>query len=246
MIHLVLAAALLVAAPAPAPGPAAPRPAAPAEASAPAPAAPAVPAAAQAPAGGTAPAPVAAPELARKVQAFYERTRDLTTSFTQTYTYGGLGRHAVSTGTLQVKKPGLMRWDYASPSRKTIAVTGHRLVQYEPEENQALVDEKFDATAMSAAVTFLLGQGDLVREFQPTLGEGGALVLTPRTPDPRVARITLTVGPAGEVLGTAVLDGAGNENHLVYQGLKHNTGLKDEAFQVTLPKDVRYMTLPGR
>jgi len=191
-------------------------------------------------------APDAALALVRKVQALYERTKDLEAGFTQTYTYAGLGRRAVSTGTLRVKKPGLMRWDYATPGKKTIAVVGKRLVQYEPEENQAYVDERFDATAMSAAVTFLLGTGDLAREFVPTLDSAGALVLTPRSPDPRVVRITLTTGRDGEVLGTAVLDGGGNENRLVFQGLKRNAGLAEAAFEVTLPKDVRRVLPPGR
>ena len=126
-----------------------------------------------------APGPTAV-ELTRKVQAFYEKTRDLEAAFTQTYVYGGLGRKLTSTGTLKIKKPGLMRWDYQSPSPKVVAVTGKRLVQYEPEEQQACVDEQFDATALTAAVAFLLGKGDLARDFTPSLGEGGALVLRPK------------------------------------------------------------------
>ena len=88
--------------------------------------------------------------LAQRVQGFYERTRDLEARFTQTYTYASFGRSQVSKGRLRVKKPGMMRWDYESPAPKTVAVKGKRLVQYEPEENQAFVDEKFDASAMSA------------------------------------------------------------------------------------------------
>jgi outer membrane lipoprotein carrier protein len=215
-------------------------------------AAPAIPAVQPAPAPSAAAAqpaaaqPADAAALVKKVQALYERTRDLTARFTQTYTYAGLGRRAVSTGTLQVKKPGLMRWDYVTPGKKTIAVVGRRLVQYEPEENQAYVDDRFDATAMSAAVTFLLGTGDLAKEFVPSLDAAGALVLTPRTPDPRVARITLTTGPDGEVLGTAVVDGAGNENRLAFEGLKRNAGLADAAFEVALPRDARRVLPPGR
>jgi len=198
------------------------------------------------------PAPAAdrepAAALARKVQALYERTRDLEARFTQTYLYAALGRRQVSTGTLRVRRPGLMRWDYATPSVKTVAVAGTRLVQYEPEEKQAYVDEHFDATAMSAAVTFLLGQGDLLKSFEPSLGEGpgDVLVLTPRQPDPRVARVVLTVGPEGEVLGTAVVDGSGNENRLAFEGLRRNVGLTEAAFQVALPKDVRRIDPPGR
>src|SRR5512139_1161849 len=115
-----------------------------------------------------APAP-AAPSLAAKVQGYYERTPDLEARFAQTYTYAGFGRKQVSSGTLRVKKPGMMRWDYEKPARKTIAVKGSRLVQWEPEENQAYVDDRFDASAMSAAVTFLIGKGDLAREFDPSV-----------------------------------------------------------------------------
>jgi len=195
-------------------------------------------------AGPAATPPVAAPagaaaDLTRKVQAFYERTRDLEASFTQTYLYAGLGRKLTSTGTLKVKKPGLMRWDYQSPTPKVVAVTGRKLVQYEPEERQAYVDEQFDATAMTAAVGFLLGTGDLARDFSASLGEGGTLVLRPRVADPRVARIAFTVGPDGEVLATAVLDGAGNENRLAFTAMKRNAGLPDAAFEVKLPAGTR-------
>src|SRR6266496_3615434 len=86
--------------------------------------------------------------LARGVQAFYEKTKDLETSFVQTYTYAAFGRSQTSRGTLRVKKPGKLRWDYLEPTPKTIVVNGPRLVQYEPDANQAYVDEHFDATAL--------------------------------------------------------------------------------------------------
>jgi outer membrane lipoprotein carrier protein len=187
-----------------------------------------------------------AAELARKVQAFYESTRDLEARFQQTYTYSGFGRRQVSSGTLKVKKPGMMRWDYEQPSRKTVAVKGSRLVQYEPEENQAYVDERFDASAMSAAVTFLLGKGDLAREFTLSGGEGGTLVLRPREADPRVDSIALTVGPSGEVTATRVEDGAGNVNEVKLTHVRRNAGIPDASFDVKLPKDVRRIDAAGR
>jgi outer membrane lipoprotein carrier protein len=190
------------------------------------------------------PAPDAA-SVARKVQDFYERTKDLEARFSQTYTYGGFGgRRQVSRGVLKVKKPGMMRWDYEAPEPKTIAVTGSRLVQWEPAENQAYVDEKFDASAMSAAVTFLLGKGDLAREFDVALGDAGWLVLTPKAPDPRVQSVELEVGPEGDVRATRVRDGSGNVNELRFQDVRRNVGLADTAFQVKLPKDVRKVQAP--
>jgi outer membrane lipoprotein carrier protein len=197
-------------------------------------------------AAAPAPAPDQAADLARKVQAYYEATRDLEAKFQQTYTYAGFGRRQVSSGTLRVKKPGMMRWDYEKPTAKTIAVKGARLVQYEPEEKQAYVDEKFDASAMSAAVTFLLGKGDLAREFDLSTGEGGALVLRPKEPDPRVESIALTVGPSGEVTATRVTDGAGNVNEVKLTAVRRNPGLPESAFELKLPKDVRRVDGAGR
>jgi outer membrane lipoprotein carrier protein len=192
------------------------------------------------------PAAASAADLARKVQAHYERTADLQARFQQTYTYAGFGRRQVSSGTLRVKKPGMMRWDYEQPAKKTIAVKGSRLVQLEPEENQAYVDERFDASAMSAAVTFLLGKGDLAREFQISRGDGGSLVLRPKEPDPRVDSIVLVVGPEGEVKETRVVDGSGNVNEIRFSDVRRNQGLSDAAFEVKLPKDVHRIPAPGK
>src|SRR5512132_1891578 len=194
-----------------------------------------------------APAPdLPAAELARKVQSYYERTADLEARFQQTYTYSGFGRRQVSSGTLRVKKPGMMRWDYEKPGKKTIAVKGSRLVQFEPEENQAYVDERFDATAMSAAVTFLLGKGDLAREFDLATDASGALLLRPKEEDPRVESIALSVGPSGEVTATRVTDGAGNVNEVKLTGVRRNPGLPEAAFDVKLPKDVHRVDASGR
>lgn len=199
--------------------------------------------AAPSPAGSPSPDATA---LARRVQGFYESTRDLRARFVQTYSYAALGRSQVSKGTLEVKKPGKMRWDYQSPTAKSIAVNGSRLVQWEPEANQAFVDEKFDATAMSAAVTFLLGKGSLEKEFLIASGEGGTLVLRPRTPDPRVDTVTLTAGPDGEVTRTRVVDGQGNVNDISFEEIRRNTGIPDARFEIELPAGVRRLSLPGK
>ncbi len=194
---------------------------------------------------GTPPA-ADATALARKVQGFYETTRDLRARFVQTYTYASIGRRAVSKGTLEVKKPGKMRWDYESPSTKTIVVNGSRLVQWEPEANQAYVDDKFDATAMSAAVTFLLGKGSLEKEFLLSAGEGGTLVMRPRKADPRVESVTLTAGPDGEVTRTVVVDGQGNANDITFEAIERNPGVKDDRFELALPSGVRRLAMPGK
>ncbi len=184
--------------------------------------------------------------LGQRVQGYYEKTKDLEASFVQTYTYSAAGRSQTSRGTLRVKKPGKLRWDYVDPAKKTIVVNGSRLVQYEPEENQAYVDEHFDASAMSAAVTFLLGKGKLEREFDLSAEAGGKLVLTPKKADARVERVVLTVSESGEVIDTRVVDGSDNVNEVAFQDLRRNVGLKDDVFILDLPKDVHRVKAPGQ
>lgn len=188
--------------------------------------------------------PPATRELARAVQAYYERTQGFEASFVQTYRYAAGGRSQVSRGTLKVKKPGRMRWDYQTPERKTVTVASSRLVQWEPEANQVYVDEHFDATAMSAAVTFLLGQGNLEREFHLSSAGPGLLVLKPRKPDARVESVTLTVGPEGQVTATRVEDAQGNVNLIELRDVRRNARLLDRDFEVQIPPGAHRVTAP--
>jgi outer membrane lipoprotein carrier protein len=184
--------------------------------------------------------------LVRKVQAHYDQTKDLRAKFQQTYTYSGFGRKQTSSGELLVKKPGMMRWEYKKPAPKVVVVKGSRLVQYEPEENQAYVDERFDASGMSAALTFLLGKGDLEKEFDVAVRPGGTLVLRPKVEDPRVESIELVAGPEGQILVTRVIDGSSNVNEIRLEDVKRNVGLADGAFELELPKGVILVSPPGK
>lgn len=188
--------------------------------------------------------PPDAQALAREVQAFYEHTRDLEAGFVQTYTYAAFARTQQSRGTLRVKKAGKLRWDYTAPAPKTIVVNGTHLVQYEPDANQAYVDDRFDLSTTSAAVTFLVGKGSLEREFHLATDAEGHLVLTPRAADARVERVVLTVAPGGEVTATRVVDGSGNVNEIAFRGLRRNVGIPDQAFVLDLPGDVHRVKAP--
>jgi len=184
--------------------------------------------------------------LVRKVQAHYDQTKDLRARFQQTYTYSGFGRKQTSSGELLVKKPGMMRWEYRKPAPKVVVVKGTRLVQYEPDENQAYVDDRFDSSGMSAALTFLLGKGDLEKEFDVSVRAGGTLVLRPKAEDPRVDSIELVAGPEGQILVTRVIDGSSNVNEIRLEDVRRNVGLPDSAFDLELPKGVVLMSPPGK
>ncbi|NIR32823.1 MAG: outer membrane lipoprotein carrier protein LolA, partial [Gammaproteobacteria bacterium] len=70
--------------------------------------------------------------VAGAVQAFYNQTKGVQTSFYQTYFNKLYDRYDRSRGTVTFAKPGKMRWDYARPNGKIIASDGSALTVYTP------------------------------------------------------------------------------------------------------------------
>ena len=58
------------------------------------------------------------------MQRRYDQAKDLRARFSQNYTRGVVGRSTLSTGTLTFKKPGRMRWEYATPAGKLFLLDG--------------------------------------------------------------------------------------------------------------------------
>src|SRR5438270_187751 len=82
-------------------------------------------------------------ELASRVQRFYAHTKDFSANFAQHYTYVAMGRVEDSSGTVQVKKPGLVRWDYQKPDARTLYVENKTLWIWRPEDKEVQVKRNF-------------------------------------------------------------------------------------------------------
>src|SRR3954467_11910390 len=143
-----------------------------------------------------APAKDSATAIARRVQAYYAQTKDFSAIFRQRYTYVSIGRVEDSEGTVQVKKPGFVRWDYVRPDKRTLYVQGKTLWIWRPEDQEAQVKRDFGGDQLSSAFTFLWGRGNLLKEFSPHLvpvpaglPAGDALELTPVKPVAGVAKL---------------------------------------------------------
>jgi outer membrane lipoprotein carrier protein len=200
------------------------------------------------------PAPLARPPeltpevkaLVEKMQGFYERTQDFTANFHQEYAYKSFGRTATSTGTVAFKKPGQMRWDYLTPSKRSFVLSGDRIYSWDPEA-QTLTRAEVKTSELSTSVTFLWGKGRLSDEFtivRMPCGEcqGVLLVLTPKKAESRFRELRLELDPkTAQVRKTVVVDPDGSENAIVFSDLKTNTGLGKEAFVLDVPKGAQVL-----
>src|SRR5258707_14632262 len=73
--------------------------------------------------------------LTAAIDTHYNHLHSLEAEFTEVYRGSGMER--TETGTLWLKKPGKMRWEYRSPREKLFVSDGHDAWFYVPGDRQA-------------------------------------------------------------------------------------------------------------
>ena len=186
------------------------------------------------------------------VEGAYARLADLRADFIQQAFNKSLGQTIKAEGTVYLKRPGKMRWEYRAPAPQQIVSDGQSLWVYTPELNQVNVGEAPRALAGPAG-SFLAGLGKVSEEFTVRFlnpatktDEAGNLVLdlTPRRPTPVLTRLILSVDPREFLTRKAVLyDQFDNTVTMLFTRVTVNPGLADRLFIFTPPKGVAVVPL---
>jgi outer membrane lipoprotein carrier protein len=193
--------------------------------------------------GPPAPPPGAA-DWARKIELRHRASADLTARFTQTYRSKMLGRQIVEKGTVAIKRPGRMLWEYLEPEKKVFVSDGRQIFFYVPADKQVIRrDQPGDK---GVALSLLSGQADLLSQFDVVLeqNESGAprLRLTPKKPDPEVERVFLETDAQNRITVIDVKDTQGNESRFAFDNIRENVGIKDSIFRFVVPKGVEVIS----
>ncbi|HEY3975051.1 MAG TPA: outer membrane lipoprotein chaperone LolA [Candidatus Sulfotelmatobacter sp.] len=173
-----------------------------------------------APAGIAADAPVDVKAVAEAVDAHYNHLHSLEAEFTELYRGSGMGR--TETGTLWLKKPGKMRWEYRSPREKLFVSDGRDAWFYVPADRQARKTAAKKLDDVRSPLAFLLGKAKLEKELQglslaPDIEplQSGDVVLrgVPTALADRVSEIVLEVTPEHQIMRIVIqeVDGAATE-----------------------------------
>ncbi|HXH07332.1 MAG TPA: outer membrane lipoprotein carrier protein LolA [Vicinamibacterales bacterium] len=187
-----------------------------------------------------------AAEVARALEARYARVRDFTASFVQTYEGGVLRRRVVERGTVRVKRPGRMRWEYREPEKKLFVADGRRLYAYIPADRQVIVTDLPEGDEATTAALFLAGRGDLTRDFEASFGElpgapPGSIVLrlTPRRPERDYDWLLLALDASTLQIRMLVAgDRQGGRSTFTFSDVRENVGLSDKTFEFSIPRGV--------
>jgi outer membrane lipoprotein carrier protein len=184
------------------------------------------------------------------IQARYEGVRDLEARFEQTsrsVALGGPGRASTSTGTVRFAKPGKMRWSYEAPEPSLVVSDGQTLWLFDPSRREAQRLPVGGGYFSGASVQFLLGQGDILRDFEVTpqrCDEAIAeLVLRPRQPESFERLEVRAERKTGDLLRTTVVDLLGNATEVSFSQIRVNQSPPADTFGFEPPAGVEVIDL---
>jgi len=183
--------------------------------------------------------------LAAKVDRHYDHIHTLEAQFTETYKGAGVSR--TESGTLLLRKPGRMRWDYQQPHPKLFVSDGNTAWFYVPGEQQARRTPVKELDDLRSPLRYLLGKTKLEKEMEglsvaagiPPVTEGDVVLRgVPRGMRERVAEALLEITSEGLITRIVVeeLDGVVTEFRFLQQ--KENVEISDQKFHFQPPAGV--------
>ena len=183
--------------------------------------------------------------MAHAVDAHYNHLRTLQTDFTEIYR--GDGAERSESGTLWLKKPRKMRWEYRSPREKLFVSDGKDVWFYLPAERQLRKTEFRKLDDLRSPIAFLLGKTKLENELQglskvvdqaPLNPANTLLRGVPKAMADRVSEVLLEVTPSSQLARIVLIEVDGASTEFRFASPKEDLALSDRLFQFTPPKGV--------
>ena len=191
-------------------------------------------------------------KITGRADTFYNHIQTLQVNFTETYR--GAGMQRVESGTLELKKPGKMRWDYEQPQKKLFVSDGHTAWFYVPGEQQVRKAPVKKLDDLRSPLQYLLGKTKLEKEFQNLSlapdakpSQPGDVVLrgVPKSMADRVSQVLLEITPEGHFRRIAIDELDGSTTEFLFSNEKTNAVLPDSRFKFVPPPGVETVEATG-
>ncbi len=183
--------------------------------------------------------------IADKVDQRYNHMHTMEADFTETYTGAGMTR--TESGTLLLKKPGQMRWNYDQPRPKVFVTDGHIAWFYVPGEKQARRTPVKQLDDLRSPLRYLLGKTKLEKELdglslapdQKPVNSGDIVLRgVPRGMRDRVEETLLEIAPDGMIVRIVVEELDGSMTEFRFHQQKENVQIADQQFHFIPPAGV--------
>ena len=183
--------------------------------------------------------------IAQAVDERYNHLRSLQAEFTEIYR--GAGMERTESGTLWLKKPGKMRWEYRSPRDKLFLSDGKDAWFYVPGERQVRRTAVKKLDDLRSPLAFLLGKTKLEKELQglslapdviPLAAGDVVLRGVPKSLADRVSQVLLEITPEHWIRRILIEEVDGSVTEYRFSNYRENVDLPDQRFQFVVPDGV--------
>lgn len=180
-------------------------------------------------------------QIVDQLQKSYDSISDFTADFRQETEYKTLNKTLKAWGKVSYKRPGKMLWRFEEPKNQWVLADGQSLYFYQPENKQVLKTPLKSAFTSTVPLTFLLGIGNLKRDFKATSKgvEGNLYVLQlgPKDGSKGVEEVTLGVDKQNYQINWArIKDPAGNLTTVHFSNIRRGVGVTDSIFRLQVPQ----------
>ena len=183
--------------------------------------------------------------IAQAVDDHYNHLQTLETEFTETYQGAGADRE--ESGSLWLKKPGKMRWEYRSPKEKLFLSDGKDAWFYLPDDRQVRRTAVKKLDDLRSPLGFLLGKTRLEKELDglalapdvPPLTPGNTVLRgVPKDMADRIREVILEITPDHRIARIQFEEA--DESVTEYRfGQQHENGvIADQRFKFSAPPGV--------
>lgn len=183
-----------------------------------------------------------------RIQDHYQHTMSFSAKFTDEITGMG-GTKRKRTGRLFYKRPGRMRWEFDPPQTETVVANGHKLYDYQPDLNQVIELPIERAFKSATPLAFLLGMGDIRRDFNASLlapAPSDSLLRVLLVPKTGGDRIEMGLNPSTyDLMAVRVTDAMGNLTSIHFSAVRTNVQLADSLFNFEAPPGADVVQAPG-
>ena len=177
--------------------------------------------------------------LLKGVETRYNKAKTLQVLFHEDYTPQGRPRRSES-GTLQLRKPMRMRWDYDQPKGKLFVSDGKDLWLFTPDENKAEKMKLQASDDMRAPLAFLLGKLNFQKEFRNVQakpeGPDQRITAEPKTDNLPYSNVEFLVAPDQHIKMVKVIGFDRSIIEFRFDQEKVDPPLDDKLFKFQAPK----------
>jgi outer membrane lipoprotein carrier protein len=183
-----------------------------------------------------------------RLQRHYRATNSFTAKFNEEVTTVGAPKRN-RTGVVSFRKPGRMRWEFAAPEVQTIVSDGETLYSYDPDLNQVVETPLEQAIKSSSATSFLLGMGNINREFKAAFANStpsGGLIQLILDPKAGGYKIEIGLDPKSyNLINLTLTDQLGDVTKVDFSDIHNNVELPDSMFAFKAPAGADIVTAPA-